>query len=389
MNIERNLYKTVKKYLSSPENIVVTGMRRTGKTYFLRYIFDRIDSKNKLFLDLENPVSRKYFEEENYDRIVDNLAVLGLDPKKQGYIFLDEIQLVKNLPTFVKYIHDHHRMKFFLSGSASFYLKKIFSESLAGRKYLFELHPLDFAEFLRFKRAKIKIPGSGVKITKAQFETINRYFEEYVQFGGFPAVVLKDSADEKKMMLDDIFSSYFQLEVQGLGDFRKINVVRDLILLLAQRSGSRLDIQKLSRELGVTRVTIGEYLSFLEGTYFIKLIRPFSRNKDTEIRKMPKFYLCDSGMANHLAKLDSGVLFENTIFSLLRLKGELNYYQRKSGVEIDFILDKNSAFEVKATSGPSDARKLSALAREIGIGDFQIISRNFSLSEKVIYGFQL
>jgi len=388
MNIERNLYKTVKKYLYSPENIVVTGMRRTGKTYFLRYIFDRIASDNKLFLDMENPVNRKYFEEENYDRIVDNLAVLGLNPKKQGYIFLDEIQLVKELPSFVKYIHDHYKLKFFLSGSASFYLKNLFSESLAGRKYLFEMFPLDFEEFLRFKNVKIKVPKNG-KVTKAQFETISRYFEEYVMFGGFPAVVLKDSADEKKLMLDDIFSSYFQLEVQGLGDFKKTNVIRDLILLLSQRTGTKLDVQKLSKELGVTRVTLGEYLSFLEGTYFIKLARPFTRNRDTEIRKMPKFYLCDSGMANRLASIGPGALFENAIFSLLSLRGSVNYYQRKSGVEIDFILDKKRAFEVKIVADVSDTRKLSALSKEIGIKDFQIVSKNFSSASRAVYGFQI
>ncbi|MEA2066552.1 MAG: DUF4143 domain-containing protein [Thermotogota bacterium] len=69
----------------------------------------------------------------------------------------------------------------------------------------------------------------------------------------------------------------------------------------------------------------------MEGTYFIKRIRPFTKGKDTEIRKRPKVYVCDTGLANNIVQLDMGKLFENSIFQNLRMKGELNYYQRKSG----------------------------------------------------------
>lgn len=86
---------------------------------------------------------------------------------------------------------------------------------------------------------------------------------------GFPGVVLKKNADEKKMALDEIFSSFFQMEILQLGDFRRNEVIRDLILLLMQRLGSKLDIQKLSIELGASRVTLMDYISFLESTYFI------------------------------------------------------------------------------------------------------------------------
>ncbi|MEK7598438.1 MAG: ATP-binding protein [Patescibacteria group bacterium] len=390
MIIERDIYSKIKPVIGAPEVIVITGMRRVGKTTLLRYIMKEIKSENKIFLDMENPSSQKYFEEENYDKIVDNLKILGLDLKKRSYVFIDEIQFAKNLPSVVKYLFDHYKIKFFLSGSSSYYLKNLFSESLAGRKYIFELFPLSFREFMQIRDPKINLYiSSGQKTSQAIFGNLDRYYSEYILYGGFPGVVRKESIREKKAMLDDIFSSYFQLEVAQLGDFKKINVVRDLMLLLMERVGSRLDEQKLSRELQVSRITINNYIAFLESTYFIKLIRPFSRNKDSEIRSAPKFYLCDSGLVNQFAKVNEGSLFENAVFSALRLKGEVNYYQKKSGVEIDFILDKKFAFEVKSRAYEQDMKRLSLLAKELKLKGYKIISRKYSNLRNVDYGFNL
>jgi len=200
---------------------------------------------------------------------------------------------------------------------------------------------------------------------------------------------LKSSAEEKRKALEEIFSSFFQLEILQLGDFRRNNVIRDLMLLLIQRLGSRLDIQRISKELGISRPTLSEYISFLEGTYFIKRIRPFSSGKDTEIRKMPKVYVCDTGLANHLARLDPDSLFENSIFQNLGLKGELNYYQKKGGTEIDFIVDKSQAYEVKVSPQESDVKRLRSMAMDLKLEGFKVVSKNYSDLENVIYGFML
>jgi len=385
----RTLFKAIEPFMESPEAIIVSGMRRTGKTTLLRYFHDRIDSGNKLFLDLENPLYRKYFEEGNYERIRLTFEALGLDFSKKSYLFLDEIQFVRNLPSVAKYLLDHYGVKFFLSGSAGFYLKNLFSETLSGRKYIFELYPLSFREFLDFKDSPIRIPDTTSAISRSFFDTVSPLYEEYILYGGFPGVVLKMSTEEKKKALDEIFTSFFQQEVIQLGNFRKNDVVRDLILLLAQRTGSKIDIQKLSIDLGVTRRTLYDYLAFLEGTYLIKTIRPFSRGRDSEIRKMPKVYFCDSGLADRLARIDIGILFENSVFQNLRLKGKLNFYQRKTGVEIDFILDGTAAFEVKATPQEADIRRLKLLAEELGFKDWKVLSKNYCSLADVIFGFML
>lgn len=379
----------IRPVIDSPEALVVTGMRRVGKTTLLRQLYEEIESGNKLFLDLENPLNRKYFETNDYEKIIDEFKLLGYKPSDKGFIFLDEIQFIKNIPSVIKYLVDHYKIKFFLSGSASYYQKNLFSESLSGRKYLFELYPLTFREFLRLKNIEIILPQAREKLSEATFQTINRHYDEYILFGGFPGVVQKESAGEKKMMMEDIFSSYFQLEVVQLGDFRKVNVVRDLMLLMMQRTGSRLDVQKLSSELGVARETLNNYLSFFENTYFLKLIRPFTSNRNSEIRSMPKFYLCDTGFVNRFARVSDGVLFENAVFSALRTRGEINYYRRKSGTEIDFIINREAAIEVKNMAGTRDLVKLRNLCADLNMDDYSVVSRRYSKLDKVKYGFML
>ena len=385
----RFILEDIRPYFNSPEAIIVTGMRRTGKTTLLRLIYEQIDAPNKIFLDLENPLSRKYFDTDNYEGIKISLEFLGLNFAQRPIVFLDEIQFVKRLPSIVKYFIDHYQVKFFMTGSASFYLKHLFSESLAGRKYIFELFPLNFREYLIFKDVSFKIPEQAAAVSRPIFDQIAPLYEEYMTFGGFPGVVLKSSAEEKKRALDDIFSSFFQLEILQLGDFRKNEIIRDLILLLMQRLGSKLDVQKLSKESGVSRQTLNVYLAFLEGTYFIKTIRPFGKGRDTEIRKTPKVYICDTGLANHFARLDPGALFENSVFQNLRLRGNLNYYQKKNGREIDFILDQKQAYEVKITPQASDMKKLQELATELDLTDYAMISKNYTELENGTYGFML
>lgn len=385
----RLILNKIKEYFDSPEAIIITGMRRTGKTTLLNIIYDQVVSKNKIFLDLENPLNRRYFEGENFERIKASFEILGIDFTRKPFIFLDEIQFVGNLPSVVKYFIDHYQVKFFLTGSASFYLKNLFTESLAGRKYIFELFPLSFSEFLLFKESSLKIPENAHDITRPIFDLISPLYDEYILFGGFPGVVLKSSVEEKKKALEEIFSSFFQLEILQLGNFRRNEVIRDLMLLLMQRVGSKLDIQKISKELGISRPTLNGYISFLEGTYFIKTIKPFSKGRNSEIRRVPKVYLCDSGLVNHLAKLDIGSIFENSIFQNLILKGKLNYYQRKSGTKIDFILNKKVAYEVKLTPQGSDVKRLKGIAKALGLREFRVVSRNYSELENIVYGFML
>lgn len=384
----RKIEKELKKQLDSKEVIVLTGMRRTGKTVIMNSLFEAIQSKNKAFFDLENPLNRKIFEEENYDNVWKNLEKFNISAREKAYVFLDEIQLMPKAPSAIKYLYDHYNVKFFLTGSSSYYLKNLFSESLAGRKIIFELYPLDFEEYLVFQEKPLNFFDSFKEKEKRKseinFALYEKYYDDYLEFGGFPKVVLEKDIEQKKKLLNDIFSSYFEQDVKSLANFKNINKLRDLIILLSARVGSKIEISKLSAELGVSRETIYNYLSFLENTYFIFLIKPFSRNTDREVSGARKIYFCDTGILNILGKVSSGAIFENAIFRSLRNYGKINYYQRRTGAEMDFILDEKTGFEAKNQGGGFDVKKIVKLAKNIGLTDSYVISKKYSNDDGVI-----
>ncbi len=112
-------------------------MRRTGKTTLVQHILSEIVSANKVYIDLQRADNRNLFAEKNYENILLELAKNGLDIQKKMYIAIDEIQLVPEIPSVIKYLYDHHDIKFIITGSSSYYMKNLFSESLAGRKKIF------------------------------------------------------------------------------------------------------------------------------------------------------------------------------------------------------------------------------------------------------------
>jgi len=388
MQISRKLYPKLIEQLETKEIIVLTGMRRVGKTTLFKMVFDQIESQNKVFLDLENPIDQKIFEEEDYNNIWINLSKFGLDKNKKAYLFLDEIQSAPKIVNAVKYLFDHYEVKFFLTGSSSYYLKNLFPESLAGRKFLFVLSPLDFEEFLLFKNVSSKkfyhtFTDQEKNKNYIEFEKIKGYYEEYLEYGGFPQVVLAD-LQLKKFNLDDIFKSYIEKDVRSLADFKEISLFRDLVLLLSQRTGSKLEITKLASELHTSRQTIYSYLSFLEGTFFITLLSPFTKSVDQEISKAKKVYFCDTGILNHIAKVGEGNIFENAVYNNLKKYGRLKYYQRRNGKEIDFILNDETAFEVKVKASAYYLKTLNKSSKLLNIPNYYLISKEFSKEKHFI-----
>ena len=369
MNVyERTVFPEIKRALSDSRIIVITGMRRVGKTTTLHWLLDQINSQNKLFMDLERLDLRAVFEEQNYDLVLNYFRNQGLDTSQPMTIALDEIQYVPNLPSVIKYLYDHYGIKFILTGSSSFYLKNYFSESMAGRKIVYEMFPLSFGEFLGFKSVPFyrKDSFSDMLFDPHEYERLKAYYEEFVNFGGLPNVVLEPNLDVKQEILNDIFSSYINIDVQTLADFRKIGELQNLLKILAMRIGNRLDYSKLSLIVGISRPTLNEYLDFLEKTYIIYQLPAFS-SVDKSVALSKKLYFRDNGIANILANPGDGALFENVIFNQLSHYGNLSYLSKGKDFEIDFVLGKENlgsiALEVKYHPIEPDEIRLKKIVR--------------------------
>ena len=380
---KRSIQKEIEDQIPHPEIIVITGMRRVGKTTLLRMLYDGIEDDNKVFFDLENMLDQEVFAEKDYNNIWSNLKEYRITRERRAYVFLDEIQAKPEVTLAVKYLYDHYNVKFFLSGSSSFYLRNLFPESLAGRKMIFELFPLDFREYLTFREIRRAFadtfPEKESTRNKISFEKYYGYFLEYCHYGGFPQVVLEDDEARKKRHLSDILSSFFEKDIRQLADFRNLTAIKELMLLLLPRVGSRLEITKLAAELRVTRETVYSYMAFLEGAYFLKRISPFSKNIDREVSGTRKVYFCDNGLLNLFGKVSDGALLENAVFLNLRKYGEISYYQRRSGKEIDFVQPAiELCFEVKRKGTAGDVKNLEKLSLSIGIKSSYVVSQLYN-----------
>lgn len=374
----RKLLPSLKEHLAQKQITVITGMRRTGKTTLLKQLLSEIPSVNKIYIDLERVDNRELFSEKNYEAVIYALKQRGLSFDERAYIALDEIQLAKNLPSVLKYLYDNYSIKFIATGSSSFYIKNLFSESLAGRKKIFELYPLDFGELLAFKQIPFQAIFSWENppfLNKAEYERIKVYYEEYIKFGGFPEVALATPAAQKKDLLADILSSYINIDIKTLADFRGQKDIYSLIKMLAGRIGNRLDYAKLSRLAGLARQTVQNYIEFFEKTYLISRLPVLTKNPDREIIKAQKLYFCDNGLANLLSDISGGAQFENAVFCQLRHFGELRYYALKSGREIDFILEKKIALETKESPTKIDQKELTDLSQLAGLEKTYLIGR--------------
>lgn len=339
--ITRSLFPSLKNALSDQRIIVITGMRRVGKTTTLKWLLDHVRSPNKVYIDLERLDQRNVFSESNYELILDYFRNLGLSTEKPMTVALDEVQYAPNLPSVVKYLYDHHGIKFLLTGSSSYYLKHLFSESMAGRKVVFEMFPLGFGEFLDFRGIvyRKRQEFMEMRFDSYEYDRLKSHYEEFINFGGLPAVVLEPKIEVKREILNDIFSSYINLDVRTMADFRKIGELQQLLKALVMRMGNKLDLTKLSQIIGVSRPTLNEYLEFLEKTYIIYRLPAYS-SPDKRIALSKKLYFRDNGIASILAHPGEGALFENAVFNQLREYGDLSYLSKSNEYEVDFIVSQ-------------------------------------------------
>ena len=369
--VPRSLFPALQVALADHRVIVITGQRRVGKTTAARWLLDNAPTTNRIYLDLERLDQRAVFGESNYDLVLNFLRNRGLDLTQPAYVALDEIQYAPNVPSIVKYLYDASQatgepgIKFILTGSSSYYLKHLFSESLAGRKVVFEMFPLSFGEFLAFHDVpyRPRIDFADMLFDPYEYERLKGEYEEFVAFGGLPEVVLAPTTALKTEILSDVLSSYINIDIRMLADFQKISELQALLRVLASRIGNKLDASKLASIVGISRPTLTQYLEFLEMTYIIRRVPAYSSSADRVAALGRKLYFCDNGIAGVLARLSDGALFENAIFNQLRAYGDVAYLAQGNEYEIDFVLGATSqreaiALEVKTHPLLAELQKL-------------------------------
>ncbi len=351
------------KHLEAPEVTLLTGSRQVGKTTLMRQLQEKLQSHDNEFyhfnLEFENYLNAF---NENPQNIFDFV------PKKKGkktIVFIDEIQYLKNPSNFLKLLYDEYKdvVKLVVTGSSAFYIDEKFKDSLAGRKRLFHIKPISFAEFVLYKKGKDHFnylakglnPKNNIPLLlSAQMEEL---FDEYLIFGGYPAVVKTNDVQEKIDILTEISTSYVQKDLFDNG-VRKSSEFRMLLELMASQCCGQLNVNDLSKMVKTAIPTINNYLHLLEKSFHITLVKPFYNNYSKELVKMPKLFFQDNGFRNALLnnfnrvkqRNDKGALLENQALQqlLYHYKDyDIKYWRTTEQNEIDFILKDKKALEIK------------------------------------------
>lgn len=351
--INRNLLKELRKHLPKKEISLIVGPRQAGKTTLMMILKVELEKKGypTLFLNMDIERDLRFFASQ--ESLVRKIELeLG---KKGGYVFIDEIQRKENAGLFLKGIYDMNLpYKLIVSGSGSLELKEKIHESLVGRKRIFELNTLSFDEFVNFKTNN-KYSSRLNEFFSLEKERTSEFLIEYLNFGGYPRVVLEETAEEKRLIIDEIFRSYLEKDISFLLRVERIDAFRNLVTLLAGQIGQLINLSEISNTIGISVLTLKNYLWYGEKTFIFNRLLPYFINIRKEITRSPKIYFFDLGLRNYclgifgtVAKsVEYGHVFENLVYNMIRQRiqttgSSLHFWRTKDKADVDFIVKKGN-----------------------------------------------
>jgi predicted AAA+ superfamily ATPase len=397
--IERTLFSDLAKHLPKKEISVIIGPRQSGKTTLMELLKEHLGKKGErtLYLNLDIEWDRPHFDSQ-----LALLKKIELElGKERGFVFIDEIQRKENAGLFLKGLFDLKLpYKFIVSGSGSLELKERIHESLIGRKRLFELTTITFLEFVNHK-TNYKYRDNLSNFFEIEKDKAQQLLTEYMNFGGYPRVVLESERKEKIKIIDEIYRSVLEKDIAYLLKVGKTEAFSSLIKLLASQIGNLVNYSELSSTLNISHQTLKKYLWYAQKIFLLDLVSPYARNIRKEITKSPVPYFWDMGIRNYSLGIfghvnspsELGFLFENFVFLLLRTQTtlgstKLNFWRTKDKAEVDFILEsgeKITPIEVKFKSLKKEEvpRSLRNFIEKYDPSEAYIISLNFKKTLRI------
>ena len=363
--LARDAEKTLIRLAKSFPIVAITGPRQAGKTTLAKAVF-----KGKPYVSLENPDEREFAQN---------------DPKRflarfpNGAV-LDEVQRCPSLLSWLQGVVDERggMGDFVLTGSAQFDLIEGITQTLAGRVGRVELLPLSSREL----KAANQLPNS---------------LSQMLIQGGYPALY------DRKITTQDWFSNYVatyvERDVRQLISVRNLSQFQTFLKMCASRTGQLINLTSLGADCGISAVTAKQWLSVLETSYIVTLLRPHHSNFGKRLVKTPKIYFLDSGLAAWLMGIRSaetlethaarGALFESWVVSELYKKRlnaglpiDLFFWRDNTGNEVDLIVENEKGLQpIEIKSGSTYASDWSQ-----GLKKWQSLAQNSSLEPAILYG---
>jgi len=369
--IPRTLEPVLKRAAREFPAVTLTGPRQSGKTTTFKHLFEA----SHRYISMERP---------------DVHAAAESDPR--GFleafpppVILDEIQYAPGLLPYIKEIIDERRAEtglFLLTGSQNLALLERITESLAGRSAMLRLLPMSEREIAGDESASFPWERKRISQT-AQPVGLGMLWKNLLR-GYYPELVVQPHRDQHLWHASYI-QTYIERDVRSLRQIGDLSQFQAFIRALAVRSGQLLNLAEISRELGIAFNTAKHWLSVLEASFLVIILRPYFANIGKRLVKSPKVYFTDTGTLCYLTGLKDpdhaasgplgGAIFETAvvteIYKVLVHRGEmpqLHFWRTSAGVEVDLIIETGQRLipiEIKqtATPRPQMASSIQTLAK--------------------------
>ena len=350
--------------LNSNKIVSLVGVRRCGKTYIFYDLIDKlrkeVDTKNIVYINFEDD-RLSSISSENLNDLIE--AYFEMYPHKRDekvYLFFDEIQEVSGWEKFIRRVYDTLNVQIFITGSSAKMLSKEIASNLRGRTITYEVYPLSFNEYLRFKNIEVNLYSSS------SLSFVKNAFNSYLIEGGFPEIVLEENEDLKSRILRDYVDLIIYRDIIERYNIKNLSLLKFLIRYFFSNPSALISFNKLYNELKsqgykLTKDTLYEYFSYLNDAFVLFLVPIFRNSIKEELRNPKKGFIVDNGF-NYI--FDTSIskeylkLYENLVF--LHLKRDFDeIYYLKDNQEVDFYLPKtqtiiNVSYDI---SNPSTLRR--------------------------------
>lgn len=313
------------------EIIDIVGPRRSGKSSILKLIIKKLNLKNFLYINFEDP----FFIENNNPEIIEDLINTYQEYFHPGlkYLFFDEIQEIKGWEKAIRKFRDTGEFKIFLTGSSSKLLSSEMASLITGRHLSYKIFPLSFAEFLEFTGKEIK--NKKDMLTKQKL--LQKKFHEYMKIGGFPEVVLTKNEE----LLKNYFLDILEKDIIKRYDIREKEILKRIAFYLMSNAGKIFSIRAIKNIFNISPLIVSTYISYLRESFLFFELAQFGYSLKKQEKALKKIYAVDTGLANAVSfrfSEDKGRMLENIVFLELRRRGEeIFYYKTKKNHEIDFL----------------------------------------------------
>jgi len=323
--IEREV--SLKDYIKGNEIVIITGVRRCGKSSLLKIISKKLNEKF-VYMNFDD-IRLTDFKVENFEDIEEVVSeIYGI--KTNVIYLLDEVQ---NAPSWERWVNNLYakKIKVFVTGSNSSLLSSEISTFLTGRNKVIKLYPFSFREFLLFK--KIKIDYQTTDERRAVSQAFNEYFEK----GGFPLVIINDDLSLSKQYFEDILNK----DIIKRYGIKKIKELNDLILYLFSNVSKTYSYSTLKQVSSIKSLSmINNYIEYLKNVFVASTINKFDYSIKKQKVSSSKFYVLDNSFLKTVAfnfSENAGKRLENLVFIELVRRGAEVYYHAKKN-ECDFII---------------------------------------------------